>query len=130
MNLQNIFRKQLSGSTLGRWLSIFFVVVAGSVILNFVRIEKTNRSYLKEVIETGYIEKTAVAVVQEMRKENTADSPNEAEWGQIEQGLSQCMAKEANKYLLSGDPYLDARANKKSPQLLAAQFLKACGAIE
>ena len=116
--------------SLGSWSRLVFVVVVGGVILSYISPGKTNRSYLKELIETGYLEKGAVGFVETARKANTASSPTIAEWELIEKGLSQCLVKEANGYLASTDPYLDARANKDTPRILATRFFKACGAME
>jgi hypothetical protein len=91
---------------------------------------KTNYSYLKEVIESGYIEKAAAVYVDAARKAETGKSTHDSEWVQIEKGLSECMLKEANNYLVSGDPFLNARANKETPKILVERFFRACGAIK
>ncbi len=130
MALTDVLDKPIGGMSLGDWLRLFFVVVVGGVILSYISPEKTNRSYLKELIETGTIEKAASGFVRGARNANAAASPTDVEWAQIEKGLSQCMVKEANSYVSATDPYLDARANKETPRLLAARFFKACGATE
>ncbi len=65
-----------------------------------------------------------------MAKAKTEDSINDSEWQKIEKRLSECMAKEAKSYLLSGDAFLDQRADHETPRILAERFLKACGALE
>jgi hypothetical protein len=122
---KRLFRLPLSG-----WLGMFLVIIVGNVILSNVRPVKTNRSYLKEVIESGYIEKAAIAFLNAAKKEETGESIHDSEWEKIEKGLSECMLQEANNYLVSRDSFLDARANKETPQILAERFFRACGALE
>lgn len=130
MKLPDVLGKHVGGMSLGGWLRLFFVLVVGGAILSYISPKKTNRSYLKELIETGSIEKAASGFVRAARNTNAAASSTDVGWAQIEMGLSQCMVKEANSYVSTIDPYLDARANKETPHLLAARFLRACGATE
>lgn len=122
--------KRLLGQSLNRWLIIFIVILICNVY--FIHPQKTNRSYLKEVIENGTIEKAAVAYIDAMKKakmENKTlptSSINDAELERIKKGLSECMSKEANNYLEGSDPYLDAKADKETPRILLERFLKAC----
>ena len=123
-------KKRLFGLPLSGWLSIFLAIIVGNVIISYIRPVKTNYSYLKEVIESGYIEKAAAVYADAAKKAETEESIHDSEWEQIEKGLSECMLKEANNYLVSGDPFLDARANKETPKILVERFYRACGAIE
>jgi hypothetical protein len=128
VTIADIFGTRLGRFSLTGWLSILVVVAALGTIF-YQRTQYTNRIYLKELIESHTIEKTASAVVASARKAESAKG-SDNEWKVIEQGLSDCMVREANLYLESDDPYLLERANKITPQVLAARFLKSCGAIE
>lgn len=127
MNFGNVLRKRFGPLTLGSWLSLFFVVLVGNVILNYLQPSKTNRTYLKEVIESGTIERTATEFVASVRKADGDRISNDAGWKQIEKGLSECMVRESNKYITSDDPYLNVQADKTSPSILVQRFLKVCG---
>ncbi|MBI5044289.1 MAG: hypothetical protein HZC10_10780 [Nitrospirae bacterium] len=130
MDIGNQLRKRLGPLTLSGWLSLFLVALVGGVILSYVQPSKTNRTYLKELIESDTIEKTAIEFVAVVRKTDNARTANETEWKQIEKGLSECMVREANKYVASNDPYLEAKADKTTPHILAKRFLRACGATD
>ena len=128
MNMLGLFGKRLGPLSVGGWLSLFFVALVGNVILSYTHSSKTNRVYLKEVIESGTIEKTAAELVASAKKAD--NKTNEAEWKHIEKGLSECMAKESTKYLASDDPYLDEKADKTSPHVLVKRILKSCGVAD
>jgi len=123
-------QKLLFGMSLRGWLSIFMVIIVGHTINSYFRPVKTNRSYLKELIASGYLEKAAVAFVDAAKTAEMRDDISYEEWEKIKKGLSECMIREANSYLVSGDSYLNARANKETPHILAERFLNACGALE
>lgn len=108
---------------------MIFVVSTASTISSYISQTKTNRAYLKELIEGGAVQKTATGIVSKERKASTAPTLSDAEWMQIEKGLSECLVKEANKFLASGDPYLIGKADKSTPITLAKLFLDACGAM-
>jgi len=105
------------------------LAVAG-VISQFIFPDKTNRDYLEEIIESGYIEKAASEFIDEIIVSETGVRTSDFEWEIIKDGLSECMLREAKWYLKSGDPYLDKRANKETPIILAKRLLKACHALE
>ncbi len=130
MKLNGILAKRLGPLSLGGWIGICIAIAAAGVIRSYVWPEKMNGHYLQELIETGTIQKTATAYVATIKKANTAPTPTETEWVQIEKGLSDCMVKEANKFLASDDPYLRVKADKTTPPFLAKRFLEACGATE
>ena len=121
-------KKRGFGLSLSGLLSI---LILGTVYNHyFAQPMKTNRSYLREVIENGYIENAAAVSVDTMKKADTGRSIGDAEWENIKRELSECMLREANRYLVSEDPFLDERANKETPRILAERFLKTCGALE
>ena len=122
------YRKRFFGISLSTLLSMCVLYLVYTTMFPPYQPEKTNRSYLKELIQSDYIEKTAAALVDKTKQIETADTLNY--WEMIENRLSECMVKEAKKLLASGDPYLDERANKETPVILAERFLKACGALE
>jgi len=130
MKLNDIFTKRLGYFPLRGWLGLCVAIIVAGVIRSYVWPEKTNGQYLREVIETGTIQKTATAYVATIKKANTALTPTDAEWVQIEKGLSECMVKESSKYLSSNDLYLNAKADKATPHFLAQRFLSACGATD
>lgn len=128
-------RKRLFGLSFSGILFMVFVYVVGNVILNEIRQQpKTNRTYLKEVIENGYIEKAAVTFLSQLIRarignvitDTGGNSISEGEWKRIEKRFSECAAKEANNYLLSDDLYLNAQANKDTPRILSERFFKPC----
>ncbi len=127
MDIGNLLRKRLGPLTLRGWLSLFLAALVGNVILTYVQPSKTNRTYLQELIESGTVEKTAIDLVAAIKKADNARTATEAEWKQIEKGLSECVVREANKYVASNDPYLEAKADKTTPHILAKRFLRACG---
>lgn len=128
MKLSDIFGKQLGPLSLGGWISLCFVITVSGVIRSYVWPEMTNGRYLQELIETGTVQKTATVYVATIKNANTAPTPSEADWAQIEKGLSECLVKQANNFLASGDSYLRLRADKSTPLFLAKRFLDACGA--
>jgi hypothetical protein len=128
VKIVDIFSIRFGRFSLIGWLSILVVVTVLGTIF-YQRSQYTNRMYLKELIESHTIEKAASKLITASRKtESTKGSDNE--WKVIEQRLSDCMVKEANLYLESGDPYLFEKANKITPRVLATRFFKSCGAIE
>jgi TPR repeat protein len=130
MKLKDLLTKRLGPLSLGGWLGTCIAIIAAGVIRSYVWPEKTNGQYLRELIETGTVQKTATVYVATIKKANTAPMPTEAEWVQIEKGLAECLVKQANNFLASGDPYLSVRADKTTPPFLAKRFLAACGATE
>jgi hypothetical protein len=128
-------RKRFFWLSLSGLLSILFVYSAGHVILNNIGEQpKTNRTYLKELIENGYIEKAAVASLSQLIRTRTGNvnidiggnSISEVEWKKIEKRFSECAAREAHNYLISDDPYLNAQANKDTPGIFSERFFKPC----
>jgi hypothetical protein len=128
-------RKRLFGLSFSGILGLLFVYIVGNVILNDIRQQpKTNRTYLKELIENGYIEKAAAASLSQLIRARTGDvitdiggnSISEAEWNRIEKRFSECAAREAHNYLISDDPYLNAQANKDTPGIFCERFFKPC----
>jgi hypothetical protein len=128
MKLNDILARQFGPLSLGGWLGICVAIIAAGVIRSYVWPEKTNGQYLRELIDTGTVQKTATAYIAATKKANTLPTPTEAEWVQIEKGLSECLVKQANDFLASGNPYLSVKADKATPSFLAKQFLHACGA--
>jgi hypothetical protein len=128
--MSNILQKRLGPFSLGRWLQLLFVMLVGSVILSYIQPQKTNRSYLQELIDTGSVDKAAITYLAATKKGPTDSSITETEWAQIENVLSQCMVKEAKSYVSSEDTYLQARANKDTPMVFLKRFLKTCGVPE
>ncbi len=125
-----MFGKKIGGLSVGGWLNLFFVAWLSGAISSYISAPKTNRLYLQEIIKSGMIVKAAVQLVAKLKNEDNDPNISEADWLQIEKGLSDCMIGEANKYLGSDDPYLMAKADMNSPTVLAEKFLRACGAIE
>lgn len=105
-----------------------------SSLVIFENSQKTNRTYLRELIENGYIEKAAVAFLSQSIRTRTGNviidiggnSISEVEWRRIEKRFSECAANEARKYVESDDPYLNAQANKDTPRVLSERFYKPC----
>lgn len=88
-------------------------------------IDWTNRSYLKKLIKTGYFEKIASAIFEKAKKEDWAGSLNDPELREAtKKFFLECMVKEANNYLNSDDPYLNKRANIKTPRNLSEKVMK------
>jgi hypothetical protein len=101
-------------------------VLAGTISAFIYKPSKTNRAYLLELVGNQTMEKTAAALVSQLRAvPGTNYTPTE--WRRIEAGLSACLDREARLYAASADPYLGARANADSPTILARRFLKTCG---
>lgn len=128
--MANTLQKRLGPFSLGRLLQLLFVMLVGSVILSYIQPQKTNRSYLQELIDTGSFEKAAIGYLAASKKAATNSSITETEWTQIEKGLSQCMLKEAKSYVSSEDAYLQARANMDTPMVFSKRFLKTCDVLE
>ena len=128
MKIVGILGTRLGRFSLAGWIGIIIVIAVLGAIY-YQRTQYTNRKYLKELIESHMIEKAASQFIAGARKAESEKGSN-TDWKVVEDGLSSCMVKEANRYLESSDPYLLERANKITPQVLAARFLKSCGAIE
>jgi len=128
--MQSIFQRTFAGQTLGRWLSLLVVILVGRVIMDYRAAGRTNQAYLRTLLETKTIEQTASQLVSSWRDAETTEKRAQVDWQAMEQGLSQCMASEARRYLKSADPYLRQRANETTPEVLAKKFLAACGAVD
>lgn len=113
---------------LSGWLTLVLVIAGAGVLRDSIWPTKTNRSYLIEVIETGTLRKTANELIAKAKLKTESAPDSDADWARIEKGLSGCMAKEANNFLASGDPYLALKADKATPVYLAKRFLDACDA--
>jgi coproporphyrinogen III oxidase len=110
---------------------IFVVALLAAVVgAIFYKPAKTNGMYLQELIDTGTVKKLSERLVAQLRASPDTKDFKESDWKRIEEGLSECMAKEAATYEASGDPYLQVRANMETPTILANRFLKACGGID
>lgn len=88
---------------------------------------KTNRVYLRELIETKTIERTAFEFTARLRASQSSNDISSAEWQRIEEGLRKCIVNQATIYITSDDTYLSQRANSETPTILASRFLQACG---
>lgn len=128
MKLRDILTKRLGPMPLSGWLTLVLVIAAAGVLRDSIWPTKTNRSYLIEVIETGMLQKTANKLIAKTKLEIKSAPHSDADWARIEKGLSGCMAKEANNFLASEDPYLALKADKSTPVYLAKRFLDACDA--
>jgi len=128
IRLRDIFGKPLGPLSLGSWLGTCAAIfVMAGAIRFYLWPQKTNRHYLQEIVEAGSVQTMATTYVATIRKANTAATPTEAEWVQIEMRLSKCLVKQAHRLLASGDPYLGAKADETTPLVLAKRFLLACG---
>jgi hypothetical protein len=105
-------------------------ILAGVVNAVFFEPHKTNGEYLQEIIKSRTLEKTAMGIGEKYHAMNPNAKIDEAELVKFEENLSQCLTKKANEYALSNDPYLNQRADKNSPTILAKKFLKECNALE
>ena len=124
-----VLETRLGMFSVTQWLGILVVVVILCTIY-YQKTHYTNRIYLKELIESNTIEKAASGIVASARKAESAKGIGNDEWKVIEQRLSDCMVKEAKLYLVSDHPYLLERANKDTPRILSARFMRSCGAID
>jgi hypothetical protein len=106
-------------------------VLLGSIVSAvFYKPDKTNRAYLQELIDSDTIREMPKRLVAQMRSDPKNKNFTDHDWESIDRGLSECISKQSSQYVASGDPYLKARANKETPNILASRFLKACGAID
>ena len=130
-------RKRLFGLSVSGILGLLFVYIVGNVTLNYIRQQpKTNRTYLKELIDNGYLEKASASFLSQLIRARTpngitdigGNSISGAEWKTIEKRFSECVAKEAHNYLASDDRYLNAQADKDTPRVLSERLLKPCAA--
>lgn len=131
MTLGEVLGKKISAlpwRQIGHFLLVsFLAIIVGAI---FYKPAKTNGMYLRELIENHILEQTATRIVAQLRASTDTRDYNESDWKQIEEGLSECMVKNATEYEASNDPYLNIRANMETPTNLANRFLKACGAID
>jgi hypothetical protein len=125
----DILSKRIGGFSVGGWLSGALLVAVGVTSLVYHQSRSTNVVYLKELIESHMIEKAASGFLVSARKAGSGEV-GDSEWETLHRALSDCMVREANMYVVSDDPYLRERANKNTPEILAARFLRNCGAIE
>ena len=105
-------------------------IIIAKTILSYQATGNTNRSYLAKVIETHTIDKTASELVATWKKSQQTNDIENVDWQELEKQLKKCLIHEANNYLESDDSYLQKRANKFTPTILAERFLKNCDAIE
>ena len=105
-------------------------LLAGVVSAIFFKSAKTNGMYLQEIIENHALQKTASGLVAQYRTASDAANYSESDWTQLEERLSRCLISKATEYAASNDPYLKVRADMDSPKILAARFLRACGAAD
>ncbi len=130
MSLAETIRKKVATSWRIVGGLILAILLAGIIRPILFKPAKTNGAYLQEVIETRILEKTATALIVQLRMSPEMKDYKESDWKQMEEGLSACLVKKASEYAASNDPYLNVRADMDTPTNLANRFLKACGAIE
>ncbi|MGH7205790.1 MAG: hypothetical protein ACREI2_06235 [Nitrospiraceae bacterium] len=131
MSLAESIRQKMSASPwrqFGHLLIVAFLAAIASAI--FFKPVKSNGTYLRELIESHALEKTAAELVVRLRASPETKHFTDTEWKRIEEGLAACLVKQAEEHAASNDPYLSARANMETPTVLANRFLKACGALE
>jgi hypothetical protein len=105
---------------------IIGVLAFGAILYNtfFPSERKTNYVYLQGLITENTFEKTAVKLVDKFKsQESGLDERRLIEMKAI---ISNCLKLQAQSYLNSGDPYLQALANKETPAILASRFMNAC----
>lgn len=85
---------------------------------------KTNYAYLQELIADKAFEETADKLVDQFKSDNPG--LDEQRLLQMETIIAECLKSQAQNYLSSGDPYLQASANKQTPRLLGSRFMNAC----
>ena len=105
-------------------------VMAAVVQVIFFKPTKTNSMYLRELIDSHTIEKSATAFVAQLRRSPDASNFRPEDWRQIEQQFSECLVREAKQYLASEDAYLSYRANRDTPNVLVKQFFTACEGLD
>ena len=107
-------------------MKIVAVVAVGTVLSKtfFPPESKTNYAYVQELIANKAFEKTAEKLVEQFKSQNPG--LDEQRLLQTKAIISECLNSQAQSYLTSGDPYLQASANKDTPTVLASRFMKAC----
>ncbi len=112
-------QKEVLGMPVGVLLNIVLVVfVVRMFTAPVISNSKTNRTYLKSLIDSGTIKETAVALTGVVRKKDGEEGIKNLEWELVETTLTECMLQEAKIYLASRDPFLNERANKQTPTIL------------
>ena len=93
----------------------------------FPQESKTNYLYLQELITENAFEKLAEKLVDQFKSQNPG--LDEQRLLQTKVMISECLKSQAQTYLTSGDPYLQASANKETPSVLASRFMNACNLL-
>ena len=109
-------------------LGLVVVVIAARALSPLIRFpwqHRTNRAYLHSLIEDGYMQKTAHALVEKMKPQRP--DLEEFGWHIIENNMSQRMTQVAYAYAASNDPYLEQEADGQSGLVLASKILGDAG---
>jgi len=94
----------------------------------------SNAEYVQTLISKNTLSRTAGAIIRDARPEvtsgNTAEKTAEdAKWAAIANNLASCMEKEAEAYLISGDPFLNQHFDPKTPTVISTRLLTVCDAM-
>jgi hypothetical protein len=110
-------------------MKIVAVLAVGTILSKtfFPPESKTNYAYLQELITDKAFEKTAEKLVDQFKSQNPG--LDEQRLLQTKAIISECLKSQAQSYLTSGDPYLQASANKETPTVLASRFMNACNLL-
>lgn len=112
-------------------LLLCLTIGVGRIIYSaFNKAPQTNRQYLKSVIETHTLDKTAKAVVAKLKSSQQQQPLSQEAWDQMEAGLIESMNLRAKIYIESNDPYLDAMANMDTPKILSTRLLRESGVVD
>ena len=84
----------------------------------------TNYAYLQDIIAHNILDETAEKLIEKFKSQNPG--LDEQRLLQTKKIISECMKSQAQEYLISGAPYLQASANEETPIVLAARFMTAC----
>jgi hypothetical protein len=126
---ESSLKRAFAARTLGGWVGLFIAVVIGRTILDSRAAESTNRAYLRKLLDTKTVEQTASKLVA-VWKSAGQNLEEGMTWEDLERRLSECTVAEARRYLESGDPYLNERADDATPKVLVGKFFGACGAAD
>lgn len=110
-------------------MRIVAVLAVGTIISKtfFPSESKTNYAYLQELITDKAFEKTAEKLVDQFKSQNPG--LDETRLLRTKAIISECLKSQAQSYLTSGDPYLQASVNQETPTVLASRFMNACNLL-
>ena len=120
--------------TLRAWL---FLILIGFVALLYYKQlppDISNAEYVQTLLDKGTLPRTAGSIIRDARPQNAPGdgaekSAEDVKWTAIANDLAACLQKQAEEYLISGDPYLAQHFDAKTPTTIATRLLTACDAM-